>query len=99
MSFLVDANENRDVATADVAEVFLKSVMEEDVLMRLAGEEIDIHQPIAAPNPGNQSNHNPAERPELILTFFPCCCCSCPCSYYSSFSNYELAYCKTAKAE
>ena len=42
MSFLVDANENRDVATADVAEVFLKSVMEEDVLMRLAGEEIDI---------------------------------------------------------
>ena len=42
MSFIVDVNENRNVATADVAGAFLKSVMEEYVLMRLTGEEIDI---------------------------------------------------------
>ena len=42
MTLLVDANEDRDVATADVAGAFLKGDMEDFVLIKLNDEEVDI---------------------------------------------------------
>ena len=42
MTLMVDANEDRDVATADVAGAFLKGNMEDFVLIKLMDEEVDI---------------------------------------------------------
>ena len=42
MTLMVDANEDRDVATADVAGAFLKGDMEDFVLIKLMDEEVDI---------------------------------------------------------
>ena len=42
LSILVDAHEGRDVATADVAGAFLKADMDDFVLLRFEGQEVDI---------------------------------------------------------
>ena len=42
MTLMVDANEDRDVATADIAGAFLKGNMEDFVLIKLVDEEVDI---------------------------------------------------------
>ena len=42
LTFLVDAKENRDVATADIGGAFLLADMEDFVLVKLRGESVDI---------------------------------------------------------
>ena len=42
ITLLIDAYENRDVATADVAGAFLKGILEDFVVVKLVNEEVDI---------------------------------------------------------
>jgi hypothetical protein len=42
LSIIIDAYENRDVATADVAGAYLKAYMDDFVIMKFTGESVDI---------------------------------------------------------
>jgi hypothetical protein len=42
LSIMIDAHENRDVATADVAGAYLKAYMDDYVIMKFTGDSVDI---------------------------------------------------------
>ena len=42
LSLIIDAHEGRDVAIADVVGAYLKAKMEDYVLVKLTGKEVDI---------------------------------------------------------
>ena len=42
LTLLVDAAENRDIATADIAGAYLNAFMDELVILRLTGEDVDL---------------------------------------------------------
>lgn len=42
MSIMIDAHEHRDVATADVAGAYLHADLDDFVLLRIEGDEVDI---------------------------------------------------------
>ena len=42
LSIMIDAHEDRDVATADVVGAYLKALMDDFVLMKFVGNSVDI---------------------------------------------------------
>jgi hypothetical protein len=53
LSIMIDAYENRDVATADVVGAYLKAFMDDFVLMKFTGDSVDI---LCKMNPENVKN-------------------------------------------
>ena len=53
LTILIDAHENRDVGTADVAGAYLKALMDDFVLMKFTGDSVNI---LCKINPGHIKN-------------------------------------------